>query len=130
MASPTVSSDRGPQVGEVHPEVGVDQHLPRRAEPKGEGSLVQAGVAFSGHVHGEPRLTVEAFLPDVPPVGHGAPVAGYLEAVAVGIRSAAEKDAVAVVGGEPDELHEPANDRSLDVDRRVVTARAARVGHG
>ena len=63
------------------------------------------------------------------PLTLGTPVPCDLQAMPVRVRSPAEEDPVAPVLGEADELHEPADDCSLHVYSRVITAGAARVGN-
>src|SRR5580704_13760243 len=47
----------------------------------------------------------------------------------VRVRSPAEEDSIASVLREADELHEPADDRALDVYSGVITPGATGVGH-
>ena len=129
VAGPAVGRDLRPQVAEVHPEVPVDGHLARAAEAEREGRLFQAGMPLVGHVHGEPGMPLEPLVPDVPAVDPGAPVTRDLHAVPVRVGSAAEENAVAPVGREAEELHEPPDGEPLQVDGGVLAAGTAGVGH-
>jgi hypothetical protein len=117
------------QVTQVHPEVGVNGHLAGAAETEREGGLFQAGMPLGRHVHGEPGMPLEAFVPDVPAVNPGTPVTRDLHAVPVRIGSTAEENAVAPVMREADELHEPADGQLFQVDGRVLAAGTASVRH-
>ena len=129
-----VGGDRGAQRGDVHPAALVGGDLVDRVNPEAEdlGRLLDTAVALRGDVEPERRAAAccRPSVAHVPAVLERGAVTGRGERDQGRRRSAAHQKPHAVLGRKPDQLHEPADGGPLDVDRRVVAARAARVHRG
>jgi len=116
--------------GWIHPPSvvdadGVDQLGAQAKELRG---LLNAAVPLGGDVEDQRRpRALEPLAPHVPAVLGGRPLARRRQRDQRGRGGAAGQQPHAAVGGEPDQLHEPAHGGPLDVDGRVVAAGAARV---
>ena len=132
-----VGRDRGTQSRHVQAQVGVDGDDAQRTRAKAEqlGGFVDAGVPFLREIQHQGRLlAAQPIAAHVPTVLSCGALAGGGKAGERGHRAAADEQAYARttfdVGGEADQLHQPAHDATLQVDRGVVAACATWVHRG
>ncbi len=125
-----VFRDRAPERAHVHSQPGVGRHGAnrRRSQSQDFGGLAQSGVSLVGQVEHEPRPAArEPFLPHVPSVVPRGPVARGGQPDQARDRAAARQESHAPVDGKSHQLHQPPDDGALEIDRRVIAPRHARV---
>ena len=130
IARGTVGGDGGAERADFHAVSLVGRDLSDRlgAEPEELGRFLDAAVAVRSHVKAKCRVdALKPFGPYVPAALERGLVASGRERHEGRHRAPAHQEPHAALGGELDQLHEPAHRGALDVDCRMVTAGAARV---